>query len=143
MITAKLIENHLNFKKPAGTSRGVLLHKPTWYIVLKHSISGSTGIGECSIIPGLSLDNESTIEIQLQSIVDRINKGERPTVSEFIEYPAIQFALETAYEDLAFEEPFTPYPGNFKVGKKSIPINGLIWMGDPDSMLEQIQKKLK
>ena len=142
MITAKLIENHLIFKKPAGTSRGILLTKPTWYIVLKHTISKSIGVGECSIIPGLSLDDEIKIELQLQSIIRRINNGERPQISEFTEFPAIQFALETAYEDLAFEKPFTPYPGNFSDGKKTIAINGLIWMGNPDSMLEQIQEKL-
>ncbi len=142
MIKAKLITHHLEFKKPAGTSRGVLLHKPTWYIVLQHSLTNSIGIGECSIIPGLSLDNESQIESILGSIITRINGGEKPLISEFVAFPAVQFALETAYEDLAFERNFNPYPGLFSEGKKHLSINGLIWMGDKSSMLDQIQDKL-
>lgn len=142
MIKAKLVTHHLEFKKPAGTSRGILFHKPTWYIVLQHAISQSLGIGECSIIPGLSIDNTSEIEGVLKDIINRINSGEKPEISEFVDFPAIQFALETAYEDLAFERDFSPYPGLFAFGEKHIPINGLIWMGDKNDMLTQIQTKL-
>ncbi|MFT6801780.1 MAG: hypothetical protein ACJA2N_000963, partial [Salibacteraceae bacterium] len=39
MIKAKLITHHLKFKKPAGTSRGILLEKPTWYLVLEHQLT--------------------------------------------------------------------------------------------------------
>ncbi|MFV0566862.1 MAG: o-succinylbenzoate synthase, partial [Flavobacteriaceae bacterium] len=42
----------LNFKQPAGTSRGVLKTKETWFLVL--SEKGKTGIGECGLFRGLS-----------------------------------------------------------------------------------------
>lgn len=42
----------LQFKRPAGTSRGILTTKHSWLIHLKHG--NKKGIGECSIIPGLS-----------------------------------------------------------------------------------------
>ena len=142
MIKAKIITHHLNFKKPAGTSRGVLLDKPTWYLVLKHQLTNSTGIGECSLIPGLSLDSLEYVEQKLNEIANRINANDIPKLIEYIEYPSIQFALETALEDLAFAENFNPYPGDFSLGKKQIPINGLVWMGDESFMQQQIQEKI-
>jgi o-succinylbenzoate synthase len=109
---------------------------------LQHSLTNSKGIGECSIIPGLSLDNSDQIETILNEVVNRINANDIPKISEYWEYPAIQFALETALEDLAYEANFSPYPGGFSQGHKSIPINGLVWMGTEASMSEQIQDKI-
>lgn len=143
MIKAKLISHPLHFKTPAGTSRGVLNAKPTWYLVLEHQLTKSKGIGECSIIPGLSIDNPNKIESTLQQITTRINANEIPEISEFNEFPAIQFALETALNDLAYEDGFSPYPGPFSSNKQPIPINGLVWMGSEDYMKNQIQEKIE
>lgn len=142
MITAKLISHPLIFKAPAGTSRGILNTKPTWFLVLTHMLTNSIGIGECSIIPKLSIDDKPEIEDKLIQLVHRINNGDIPDISEYKEWPAIQFALETALNDLAYESPFSPYPGDFSTGKKTIYINGLIWMGDTEFMHHQIQEKL-
>lgn len=142
MISAKIIEHHLQFKKPAGTSRGVLLEKPTWYIVLEHGISKSRGIGEVSLIPGLSIDPVEKMPKLLEDLCQTINSDSIPSSQEYMEYPAIQFGLETALEDLAFAEEFSPYPGEFANGKKQTPINGLIWMGDEAFMHEQIEEKI-
>ena len=143
MITAKLIQHHLNFKLPAGTSRGVLKTKPTWFLVLKHDLTGSIGIGECSIIPNLSIDDKPEIEQKLHGLVTEINSGNIPNISDYVGWPAIQFALETALNDLAYENPFSPYPGDFSNSKTAIPINGLVWMGDAEFMQQQIQDKIE
>jgi o-succinylbenzoate synthase len=141
MISAKLISHPLQFRFPAGTSRGVLNEKPTWFIHLQHSLTGAIGIGECSIIPGLSLDNPKLIESKLTQLIEKINSKEIPSLSEYNQFPAIQFALETALNDMAYENAFSPYPGNFDTGKE-VPINGLVWMGDKKFMSDQIQAKL-
>lgn len=143
MIKAKLITHHLNFKLPAGTSRGVLKVKPTWFLVLKHELTGSIGIGECSIIPKLSIDDKPELEQRLQELVAKINSGNVPAISDYTDWPAIQFALETALNDLAYEENFSPYPGEFSNSKTAIPINGLVWMGDAQFMQQQIQDKIE
>lgn len=143
MIKAKLVENHLQFNRPAGTSRGVLTEKPTWFIVLQHQLTKSFGVGECSLIPGLSIDPLETVESTLIEVVNRINNNDIPSLKEYTNFPAIQFALETALQDLAFEPDFTPYPGLFSNSKKQIQINGLIWMGSEDYMAQQITEKLK
>ena len=142
MITANLISNPLQFKLPAGTSRGILKTKPTWYLVLKHSLTNSTGVGECSIIPNLSVDHLPGVENELNKLVSRINNGDIPPIEEYEKWPAIQFALETALEDLAYEDDFSPYPGAFSKGNKPIHINGLVWMGDAGFMHRQIQEKI-
>ena len=40
----------LNFKLPAGTSRGVMLEKETWFLLIEKN--GRIGIGECGILRG-------------------------------------------------------------------------------------------
>ncbi len=45
----------LKFKSPAGTSRGILTEKPTFFIkVFDENDPSMFGIGECSVFPGLS-----------------------------------------------------------------------------------------
>ena len=61
--------NDLIFKRPAGTSRGVLTGKPTWFVFLHHE--GVVGKGEVSLIPNLSLDDENMVEDQLLSVQKR------------------------------------------------------------------------
>ena len=51
---------NLAFKRPAKTSRDTLTHKPSWFIKLTDE-NGCEGWGECSIIPGLSLDDPAAI----------------------------------------------------------------------------------
>lgn len=143
MIKAKIIPWDLNFKKPAGTSRGILTSKPSWFIHLTHDLTGNVGIGECSLIPGLSIEDENEVPHKLNEIVESINSGTVPSIDELYDWPAIQFALETALHDIAYEEALSPFPGDFSGQSKPIPINGLIWMGDKDQMLAQIEEKLK
>jgi o-succinylbenzoate synthase len=142
MFSTKVISHPLHFIQPAGTSRGVLLDKPTWFLVIQHQLTRSIGIGECSLIPGLSMDNENETEKKLKEVASRIAQNDIPNIEELVEFPAIQFALETALQDAAYEDDFSPYPGDFSKGKKNIPINGLIWMGNEEFMRTQIQQKL-
>jgi o-succinylbenzoate synthase len=56
--------------------------------------------------------------------------------------PALRFALETAVLDLAQGGRHQLYTNAFSQGQASIPINGLVWMGDAAFMREQIRQKL-
>ena len=47
-------KHELSFNFPAGTSRGVLTTKKLWLVTV--CVDGKQGIGECSIIEGLSPD---------------------------------------------------------------------------------------
>ena len=130
----------LNFKKPSGTSRGVILEKETWFILLDDN--NKKGIGECGILRGLSIDDRPDFEKKLQWTCANIHLGKDLLWESLIEFPSIQFGVEMAFQSLASETPFLLFPSDFTNGSKSIPINGLVWMGDESFMKEQIQEKL-
>ena len=126
---------------PSRTSRDVLHNKPSWYLVIKDQ--SRIGIGECSIIPGLSLDRVNDIETKLDYICREISSGNKLDIEEFNDYPAIKFALETALIDFNFSEsPFKINDSNFSNFQDKIKINGLVWMGDIKYMRSQIIEKI-
>ena len=59
-----------------------------------------------------------------------------------LEFPSIQFGLEMALRSFHAENKFQLFPSEFTEGKASIPINGLVWMGEKDFMCQQIEDKL-
>ena len=130
----------LNFKRPSGTSRGIMTEKETWFIVLEHD--GKKGIGECGILRGLSIDDRPDYEEKLQWTCANIHLGEKQLWEGLIEFPSIQFGVEMAFRSLESESPFLLFPSDFTNGTKSIPINGLVWMGEEGFMKQQIEEKL-
>ena len=130
----------LQFKRPSGTSRGVMTEKETWFIVLEKE--GEKGIGECGILRGLSIDDRPDYEEKLRWTCANIHLGENQLWEALIEFPSIQFGVEMAFQSLACESPFLLFPSDFTDGKKSIPINGLVWMGEESFMKQQIEEKL-
>ena len=130
----------LNFKRPSGTSRGVMNEKETWFIVLEKD--GKKGIGECGILRGLSIDDRPDYEEKLQWTCDNIHLGKEQLWEALLEYPSIQFGVEMAFQSLSSESPFLLFPSDFTNGKKSMVINGLVWMGSEAFMKQQIEEKL-
>ncbi len=130
----------LDFKRPSGTSRGVLTQKETWFIVLVQN--GNQGIGECGILRGLSIDDRPDYEEQLQWVCQNIHLGVTELWEQLIEFPSIQFGVEMAFQSLQSTDPFVLFPSDFTSGSKSIPINGLVWMGEEGYMKQQIEEKL-
>jgi len=132
----------LNFKNPSGTSRGVLTQKETWFIVIQQN--GKSGVGECGILRGLSIDDRNDYEEKLKWTCQNIHLGNDKLWSELIEFPSIQLGVEMAFGSLeAKNNPFKIFESDFTKGKKNIPINGLIWMGEKEFMKEQIEQKIK
>ena len=130
----------LNFKRPSGTSRGVLTQKETWFLILNEN--GKTGIGECGILRSLSYDDRPDYEEKLKWVCKNIELGEEKLWEELREFPSIQFGVEMAFRSLASDDPFLLFPSDFTGGKASIPINGLVWMGEEQFMREQIIQKI-
>ncbi|WGK65017.1 o-succinylbenzoate synthase [Croceiramulus getboli] len=130
----------LEFKRPSGTSRGVMNTKETWFLVMEEN--GRRGIGECGILRGLSVDDTPDYEEQLKWVCDQLEAGNRDLHEKLQAYPSIQMGVEMGLRSLQRDHPFILYPSDFTEGKTGIPINGLIWMGDPDFMQEQIRQKL-
>ena len=114
--------------------------KETWFIVLEHQ--GKKGIGECGILRGLSIDDRPDYEAKLQWTCANIHLGKDLLWEALLEFPSIQFGVEMAFQSLFSENPFLLFPSDFTNGEKSIPINGLVWMGTEAFMKEQIEEKL-
>ena len=140
MLSARYKTFKLNFKFPAGTSRGVLLHKPSSFLILEKD--GCMGIGECSTIPDLSIDPVDSYDDKLKTLCRLINEGVDPGTLDLHDYPSIAFGLETALLDLAAKGSKKLFLSDFTDGITGIPINGLVWMGDKDFMEKQIREKI-
>jgi len=140
MIKAKYLKHILNFKRPSGTSRGVMSTKETWFIILEKN--NKTGIGECGILRGLSIDDRPDYEAKLKWACNNINLGLNTLLNELEEFPSIQFGLEMAFMSLESEYKFELFPSEFTNGTDDININGLVWMGDEDFMRKQIIEKI-
>ena len=131
----------LNFKRPSGTSRGVLTTKETWFLILEEE--NNFGIGECGILRTLSIDDRPDYEEKLKWTCQNIHLPKDELLAELVEFPSIQFGVEMALLSLQSQYPFQLFPSAFTNGEKGIPINGLIWMGEEAFMHEQIQQKLE
>ncbi len=130
----------LNFKLPSGTSRGVMTEKETWFLLLEEN--GKTGIGECGLLRGLSIDDRPDYEEKLQWVCENIDLGTDKLCDELIEFPSIQFGVEMAFLSLQSKSPFQLFPSTFTEGKDTMLINGLVWMGEESFMKTQIEEKL-
>jgi o-succinylbenzoate synthase len=139
-MKASYFRYDLVFKQAAGTSRGVLHSKESWFIVLR--LNGQKGIGECGILRGLSYDDRPDYEEKLRWACEHIHLGLDQLWEELREFPSIQFGLEMAFRSLASEQPFVLYPSKFTQGTLQIPINGLVWMGDIAFMKAQFAQKI-
>lgn len=130
----------LDFKRPSGTSRGVLRQKETWFLILEDN--GKMGIGECGLLRGLSFDDVEGYEDKLVWTCNNIDLGCDALWEALSDFPSIQFGMEQAFLSLRREHPFELFSSDFVEKGSPIPINGLIWMGDEGFMHEQIAQKL-
>ncbi len=139
-MKASYYKHILEFKRPSGTSRGILKTKETWFIIIEKD--GKRGIGECGILRGLSADDRPDYEAQLKSTCLDIEKGLDSLYAKNSQFPSIQIGLEMAFKSLESKNPFVLFPSDFTNGNASIDINGLIWMGDQAFMKQQIEDKI-
>ena len=149
------IDRHLlHFKKPSGTSRGVLYDKPSWILTIEDK-KGIKGTGEFSVIPGLSPDfiDEETYEYEINRLIDFLNDLFLSSSAieqiieqvkfQFLQFPSLIFGVETALLDYSNGGKEIIFKNEFSFGQTSIPINGLIWMETKENMKAQIEEKLK
>lgn len=130
----------LEFKRPSGTSRGILTTKETYFLFIEDN--AKTGVGECGLFRGLSFDDRLDYTDKLDWVCKNVHLGKDAIWEALREWPSIQFGLEQAFRSLEHGNPCMLFPSRFTEGQKAIPINGLVWMGDPHFMKEQIDEKI-
>lgn len=133
---------HFNFD--ARTSRGRMKEKHSWFVkVWSENDPGCIGLGECGPLPGLSVDDRPDFEDVLKDCLRHLNDSSQAVDSVVpTGFPSIRFGIETALLDLEHGGQRKIYDNSFFKGTP-IPINGLVWMGDLDSMLQQVSMKIE
>jgi O-succinylbenzoate synthase len=154
MIHFDIHKHVLKFKMPGGTSRGVLTNKET-YIVRLFEVDRLVAIAEFNRFESLSIDPLNTYNKELQkatlrfiSLLDRIDNPNDASIKSLLQdyskFPSIQFGIEQlALSYLSTSSPFHLFDSNFIRGESSIAINGLIWMGDANFMMAQVEPLLE
>ena len=134
-------ERLLHFKQPAGTSRGIYTTRKIWLIHL--SDGQREGLGECA--PLLDLSCDALPDHEYASILNKVcedfcQSGEIDYDS-LRDFPSMLFGLETALLNL--QNGNRLFDTAFSRGETGIPINGLVWMGNHDEMLQRLEEKME
>jgi len=148
MMNYRIEERVLHFKQPAVTSRGVYTIRKIWLIHL--SDGQREGVGECAPLPDLSCDAGPDYREALEKVCAEFcrqgHNGDSPQcvlsmIPELRDYPSMLFGLETALLNL--ERGDRLFDTAFSRGEAGIPINGLVWMGSYEEMLQRMEQKLE
>jgi o-succinylbenzoate synthase len=158
MLSATLHKKTFHFSFEARTSRGVMKDRTSWFIkMFDASDPEKFGVGECAPLAGLSPELNEGFEEKLNGFIESFNNagiasplGTPDGIRKLLEskLPAVipvssaLFAFETAMLDLFNGGNRLIFRSSFAEGKP-IPINGLIWMGGMDFMLQQIEIKIR
>lgn len=143
MYSIKITPRTFHFQHPAGTSRGIYTERKSWMLEMTNDdLPGRKGIGECAPLPELSCDDIPEYEKTLRAVCDRFEQEGAIDYPMMRPYPSMLFGLETALLNLQSGSDIL-FDNDFSRGKVGITINGLVWMGDYDTMLRRIEEKLQ
>lgn len=131
----EIIPWELTFKRPARTSRGVYVNRKLWYLRI------GDAIGECAPLPDLSCEYSDDYEDLVRRACQEVEENGKIDFERLRPYPSILFGLETVMRHHERRD-WRLFDTPFSHGEIGIPINGLIWMGDYDYMLQQIETKM-
>ena len=99
------------------------------------------GWGECSPMPGLSIDDLSDYVDRVQAVCDAVNTEYDVTELDLTELPSVAFGLETAVRDLQTGGKQRLFDTAFSRGETPLPTHGLIWMDTREGVIEQVEQK--
>ena len=140
-MTYQIEERTLHFKQPAGTSRGVYTTRKSWFVHL--SDGQREGVGECAPLPDLSCDARPDYAEVLDDFCQALCETGEIDYEAMRTYPSMLFGLETALMALKSKKENILFDTAFSRGEVGIPINGLVWMGNYDEMLQRMEEKLE
>lgn len=147
-FSLRIVPRTLQFKQPAGTSRGVYYDRKVWYIVITSTDPQIrfTGLGECAPLYDLSCDYDEHYEQRLYDICKEVEETQNLDSNKWRNYPSILFGLQSAFRSAAGSlagDYLRLYPSDFTQGRRGIPINGLVWMGTYEEMCQRMEEKLE
>lgn len=147
-FTIRIFPRELRFKQPAGTSRGVYRTRRVWYVAVRSAspVLRFLGVGECAPLYDLSADYDASYEERLRQICREVESVGRLEPERLRAYPSMLFGLETAFLSARASlkgDPRLVFPSAFTDGERTLPINGLVWMGRVEEMTARLEEKLR
>ena len=142
--TIRIVAKTLHFKQPAGTSRGIYTHRKVWYLLVEDD-QKNIGVGECAPLPLLSCDDLPTYEEVLYNCCKQLALTGQVDREALEVYPSILMGIETVLQHLQQlqQKALTLWDSPFSRSKTGIYINGLIWMGNYETMKQRIEEKME
>ena len=143
MYSYSLEKHELKFKVPAKTSRNVFTTRGIFLITLRNTQTGQEGIGEASPLSLLSVDDVPDYQVVLEKKLQEFCEVGLLDSLSLDSYPSIRFGIETALLNMSADNEGVIFNSDFTARKKSIPINGLVWMNDSAKMYDEAIQKIQ
>ncbi|MDG1720653.1 MAG: o-succinylbenzoate synthase [Bacteroidia bacterium] len=143
MYSYSLEKHELKFKVPAKTSRNVFTTRGIFLITLRNTQTGQEGIGEASPLSLLSVDDVPDYQVVLEKKLQKFCEVGSLDSLSLDSYPSIRFGIETALLNMSADNEGVIFNSDFTARKKSIPINGLVWMNDSAKMYDEAIQKIQ
>ena len=152
-LQASFFKRTFHFSFNARTSRGAMKQRDSWFLKIWDSAHPEVfGIGEAGPVPGLSAEKPTDLHRQLGELVAKIPTVSLSSIQSLKDIqdqfgsldlvPSVCCALETALLDIKNGGKRLIFDNGFAKGKP-VSINGLVWMGGLDVMLQQVSIKIE
>lgn len=152
-LQASYTKRTFHFAFNARTSRGAIKQRDSWFLKIWDTANPDVfGFGEAAPVAGLSGEKPGDVHDQFENIVNKINNHEKlPTAGTIQDIQSafgslnlsssVYLAVETAFLDYFNGGKRIIFNNDFHKGKP-LEINGLVWMGGLDFMLQQVSIKV-
>ncbi len=143
MINARWIEHVLEPRFELGTSKGPINARTVWYLIAwQENKPEIQGIGEAALFPGHSKEFPADVRTKLVELCANTADWQQRLTTDLVDVPSVRFAVEQCLRDLKVSGTKQLFPSPFTLGKQTIPINGLVWMGDKATMKTRIREQI-
>jgi o-succinylbenzoate synthase len=143
MLHATWKEHLLTPKFALGTSKGTITSRTVWYLIAWHTDRPEVkGIGEAALFPGHSKEFPADVRTKLIELCADTSDWSTRLNTDLVEVPSVRFAVEQCLRDLEVSGSKLLFPSPFTLGQRGIAINGLVWMGDKDTMRQRIAQQI-
>ncbi len=143
MINARWIEHTLQPHFELGTSKGTITARQVWYLIAwDDERPGIQGIGEAALFPGHSKEFPADVRTKLLELCANTGDWKERLTGDLVDVPSVRFAVEQCLRDLEVSGTKVLFPSTFTLGQQAIPINGLVWMGNKETMRERIRQQI-
>ncbi|HEY0977244.1 MAG TPA: o-succinylbenzoate synthase [Flavobacteriales bacterium] len=143
MIHATWKEIQLTPAFPLGTSKGTITSRTVWYLIARPTDHPNVrGIGEAALFPRHSKEFPADVRTKLIELCADTTNWHQRLADDLLDVPSVRFAVEQCLKDLEVSGSKLLFPSPFTLGRKGIPINGLVWMGDKATMRDRIRQQI-